>query len=132
MSKKKPVRWTEARLAQCREMFESGMKTSEIGAKFGITSSTVSVMAWQKKWQRKVRYKPATRRMVAVEAVVAGEDAAVEVAVTARERNFNARLQQTIADYWRTHGRKVELHVEEQGGDLLGIRSKSVNGVPVR
>jgi uncharacterized protein YjcR len=126
-----PRRWTEQRLAQCRALFESGMKTSEIGAKFGITASTVSVMAWQRKWQRKVKPQQAAR-MVAV-SVAAGDDAAtVDVAVTARERNFNARLQQTIAEYWRAQGRKVELHVEEQGGDLLGIRSKSVNGVPVK
>jgi len=134
MSRKKPRRWTEARLARCQALFESGMKTSEIGAKFGITASTVTVMAWQRKWQRKVRSNQAARRMVAVAVPAAAgeEEATVDVAVTARERNFNQRLQQTIAEYWRAQGREVDLHVEDQGGDLLGIRSKSVNGVPVK
>ena len=33
-----------------------------------------------------------------------------------------------IAEYWRGHGRKVELHVEEQGGDLLGIGRRASMG----
>ncbi len=125
-------RWTAEQLAQCRTLFEDGMHRDEIGKRFGIAGSTVSVMAWQKKWRRKVRPRSTTRRLVAVETVVAGADAPVEIPVTARERAFNERLQRTIAEYWRAQGREVALHVEDQGCDLLGIRSKSVNGVPVK
>lgn len=128
---KDPRRWTEQRLEPCRTLYEKGMRTNEIGAKFGISGRTVAWMAWQYKWQRKVKPKPGGGHMVAVTVGAKGQAGAGEVAVTAAERAFNEQLRRTIANYWRAQGRKVELHVEEQGGDLLGIRSKSVNGVPV-
>ena len=72
-------------------------------------------MAWQRKWQRKVKLPKISRRMVAVTvgAEAEGAETQSEVAVTAHERAFNERLRRTIAEYWRGHGRKVELHVEE-------------------
>ena len=137
MSRRMHKRWTPQQLEQCRALFESGMKAAKIGARFNISGSTVSVMAWQRKWQRKVKPPEISRPIVAAQtqgagAAAEGAETQGEVAVTAHERAFNERLRRAIADYWRARGRAVELHVEEQGGDLLGIRSKSVNGMPVR
>lgn len=146
MSRQKLMRWSAVRLAQCRALYEAGVETSEIGAHFGITVSTVSVMAWKRKWRRptkaEVGEQPGIAAALASASAVAAIAAAAqaderarqgaESAVTAQERNFNEHLRQTIAAYWRAQGRAVELRVEDQGDDLLGIRSKSVNGVPVR
>lgn len=129
-------RWTPERLAHCQRLYEEGATREEIGRVFDIAPATVSVMAWQKKWQRLV--KPTRSQSARVQAALqsagdgAEEDRAPQVEEASDdERAFNGRLRQTIREYWQARGRRIWLSTEPQPGGVLGIRSKSVNGVPV-
>ncbi len=106
--------WTEAMLAECRQLFEDGINVTLIGNRYGVTGSTISVMAWQRKWVRKKQVELKTLKDL-------------ETVEAADEVELTERLRQSIESYW--DGR-VRLRVERLAPTILCIRSNMINGRP--
>jgi hypothetical protein len=127
-------KWTPELLAQFQQLYEAGTSNQSLAAMFDLKPATVSVMAWQRGWERERRREPATPTLEqpAAHAVFhTAADINPPIPPTRDEVAFNARLCRTINAYWRRQGRAIDTRVQTLGCGLQAIRSRSRNGLPV-
>jgi len=127
-------KWTPELLAQCQQLYQAGTSNQSLAAMFDIKPATISVMAWQRGWERETRREataPTLERPAAPTASPTAADINPPVPPSREEIAFNARLCRTISAYWRRQGQAIDIGVQTLGCGLQSIRSRSRNGLPL-
>ena len=127
-------KWTTELLAQFQQLYEAGTSNQSLAAMFDIKPATISVMAWQRGWERERRresVKPTLERPAVDAAFPTTADINPPIPPTRDEVAFNARLCRTISAYWRRQGKAIDIRVQTLGCGLQSIRSRSRNGLPL-